>query len=465
MLNPGATSLDILIRSHYGGCKPALLDVVVLADIYKRCIQVYDEHCAIILTAGLLWATEEKQRLRLCYWPDSRSFDSLRSVPWASDNQRAPGAMEDSAMDADGHDTDMHLFRLQVFEMNPSQPIPRVERISEISYERLSPQSPRHPPPREVTCTRIETKPKPRAPLSKSYLYSRAIDAALWNRLFQIQGRHVVSSWPPTMQRMFRRSVETQTNITQNDMHAIDALEQMRATSSVQRLDPLDNCETTPVVRQRCTTSVEETSHRDQTAEAQTGGEEQTTRNQFAAPTYAGVKICAVHVEADDSMTSTASANQVHFESSRMLANERALQVCDVFYQQHPQEMIVDANKAAMREMVREELIKCLMDHTKKGPAWLNHVRLYAVGGRKYECSECGRYFSATVHLSGHDCCQAPIRFAYAPSSDDSTYKMCIICGSKVVSKDNQELRKHCEEHDAGAKFLFGLNTNPARRP
>ena len=55
LLGPRATSLDPYITSNYHGSKPQLLDVVVLADIYKRCIEVYDEKVRLLLTAGRLW--------------------------------------------------------------------------------------------------------------------------------------------------------------------------------------------------------------------------------------------------------------------------------------------------------------------------------------------------------------------------------------------------------------------------
>ena len=55
LLGPKATSLDLYISSNYHGSKPQLLDVVVLADLYKRCIEVYDEKVNLVLTAGRLW--------------------------------------------------------------------------------------------------------------------------------------------------------------------------------------------------------------------------------------------------------------------------------------------------------------------------------------------------------------------------------------------------------------------------
>ena len=55
LLSPRATSLDSYINSIYQGSKPQLLDVVALADVYKRCIEVYDEKVNLLFIAGRLW--------------------------------------------------------------------------------------------------------------------------------------------------------------------------------------------------------------------------------------------------------------------------------------------------------------------------------------------------------------------------------------------------------------------------
>ena len=56
LLSPRATSLDPYIKSCYHGSKPQLLDVVALADLYKRCIEVYDEKGSLLLAVGRLWS-------------------------------------------------------------------------------------------------------------------------------------------------------------------------------------------------------------------------------------------------------------------------------------------------------------------------------------------------------------------------------------------------------------------------
>ena len=130
LLNPRATSIDIYLHSNYHGSKPQLLDVVALADIYKRCIEVYDEKVVLLLIAGRLWT--DKQKIMLCYWKDSGFFDSIRTPDWKCDNEQLPGMMEERALDLPDDEV-IQCFRREVFALNPNHHIPTVESRSECS--------------------------------------------------------------------------------------------------------------------------------------------------------------------------------------------------------------------------------------------------------------------------------------------------------------------------------------------